>query len=358
MSVLSRYIVREFAKLLVLCESVFVFIYLTVHFFGRIDNFIESSVPAARIVAYFLYEIPYIAVQMLAPATLIGVIILLGIMRRNNEIVALKASGLDILGILKPLIAASLCLSAGIFLTSEIVVPYTTSKSNEIWRIDVRKRDPGRFYGRNHIWYKTSRCIYWIRDFDSQKNCMQDVTIYFFDSSFHVVKRIDARRGIWKDGKWKMEDGIILKARKDKSYGVRRFDQVPVDLPETPQTFTRGERKPEEMGYWELKRFAEQVHSEGYEARQYLVDLHIKIAFPFITVLMVLLATPVGLRQIRGGIPVAVSCGMVLCFLYLLVLGLSRSFGLAGILPPLLSAWLANGIFFFLGTYLIIHLDR
>ena len=54
----------------------------------------------------------------------------------------------------------------------------------------------------------------------------------------------------------------------------------------------------------------------------------------------------------------AVSIGIGLCFLYLLVMGIARTLGFAGIFPPVLSAWLANAVFLFLGIYLTIHANR
>ena len=72
------------------------------------------------------------------------------------------------------------------------------------------------------------------------------------------------------------------------------------------------------------------------------LELHIKIAFPFVILIMALIGIPVALWKKEMGTPVAVSIGISLCFAYLLVLGLSRSLGFAGILPPVLSAWLAN----------------
>jgi len=55
---------------------------------------------------------------------------------------------------------------------------------------------------------------------------------------------------------------------------------------------------------------------------------------------------------------VAVSIGIALCFVYLLVLGLSRTLGFAGILPPILAAWLANSLFLFFGVYLLINVNQ
>jgi len=72
----------------------------------------------------------------------------------------------------------------------------------------------------------------------------------------------------------------------------------------------------------------------------------------------VLIGTPIALGERKGGTALAVTLGIALCFLYLVVLGVSRSFGFSGFLPPILSAWLANGIFFLFGIYLMSNVDR
>jgi lipopolysaccharide export system permease protein len=294
---------------------------------------------------------------MLPPATLIAVIILFGLMKKNNEIMALKSCGLNILRLSQPLIVFSLFLASIVFIISEVVVPFTSTKSNDIWRVDVRKKEKGRFYGRTHIWYRGADCIYWIKYFDNQEMAMRDPSLFFFNSSFKFRKRIDARTGIWKNGKWQIKDGIMMKA-DNNGYVIEKFKEIDLELPETPETFVREKRKPEEMGYWQLKRFAQEVKAEGYDATEYFVDLNIKTSFPFIILVMVLVGIPIALQKMKGGTPVAVSIGMVFCFVYLLVLGLSRSFGFADILPAFLSAWLANAIFLLFGIYLMMHMDR
>jgi lipopolysaccharide export system permease protein len=86
--------------------------------------------------------------------------------------------------------------------------------------------------------------------------------------------------------------------------------------------------------------------------------MNVKIAFPLISVILVLIAIPVSLRLQRGGTPLAVSIGIAVCFLYLVLLGFSRSLGLSGTLPPFLAAWLANIVFLLIGVYLMSDLER
>jgi lipopolysaccharide export system permease protein len=129
-------------------------------------------------------------------------------------------------------------------------------------------------------------------------------------------------------------------------------------LEETPETFVKREREPEEMSYWQLKRYAKRVLTEGYDNTRYLVDMNFKIAFPFIILIMVLMGTPISLRVEKGGVAFAIFIGIGICFLYLVTLGFTRSLGLSGILPPTLSAWLGNLIFLFLSIYLMMKVAR
>ena len=358
MGVLARYLNREFFKLLTICQLIFIAIYLMIDFAGGIDDFIKANSAKSVMVSYFAYKIPSIAVQMLPAAALTTIIIMFSLMKRNNEITSLKACGANVWKISQPVIITALFLSIAQFLFSEAIVPLTSSKANDIWRIDVKKEKPGRFHGRNHIWHKGENSIYWIKQFDNDKMIMMEPTFYFFDSSFRLIKRIDARSGMWKGGAWQIKDGITQDLEKDGGYNMSRFKQLELRLPERPEDFVREEKEPEEMGYQQLKRFAERLRAEGYDATKYFVDIHIKIAFPFVILIMALIGVPVALWKQDMSTPVAVSLGIVLCFAYLLILGLSRTLGFAGILPPLLSAWLANSLFLFLGIYLMINVNR
>jgi lipopolysaccharide export system permease protein len=187
---------------------------------------------------------------------------------------------------------------------------------------------------------------------------MEDTTLFFFDSAFRLIKKIEGKRGSWENGRWKLEDAIVQEMDEKGDYRLERKGNLYLDLPERPESFAKGSKEPEEMGYWQLKHYAERVREEGYDNSKYLVDMNIKIAFPFICLVLVIMSIPVALGLKRGGTPLAISVGIGICFLYVLTLGFSRSLGLMGAIPPVLSAWLANLIFSFAGIYLMMHVDR
>jgi lipopolysaccharide export system permease protein len=357
MGILARHLNKEFFKLLALCLILFVSIYLITDFLQKIDNFTEAHVPKGSMLAYFFYKIPYITVQMVPVAALISVIVMFALMKKRNEIIALKACGMSIFMLLRHAVVASMGLAVAVFLFSELVVPYASSRSQAIWNQEVNKLEQDRDYGRDNIWYRGGKSIYWIRHFDAARMIMEDPVFYFFDNSFRLIKRIQGRRAVWVEDKWRVEKGVIQKALKGGAYDFVTFEEMHLRLPENPKAFLRPVKRPEEMSYWQLKRYAERVRLEGYDATRYLVDMNIKLAFPLINLVMVLIGFPIALGKRRGGIPLAVSLGVGGCFFYLVNLGLARSLGLSGVLPAYLSAWLANLIFLLFGIYLVMRLE-
>lgn len=357
MRILSKYFSKEFLKLFGLLLIIFLSMYLIVEFIQKIDDFIEANAPNSLLLAFLFYNLPYILVQMIPVATLLSVIVMLCLMEKNNEITAMKACGVSVFKLSQPIICVSILISIAVFLFSELIVPYATERANEIWQVQLHKGKEERFYGKNNIWYRGQESIYWIRHFDSTKKAMEDLTLYFFDNSFHLTKRIDALVGIWNGREWELRDGIIQEALDGDEYDLKKFERLMITLPEKPEAFMRSVKQPAEMSYWQLKRFAERVRLEGYDVTEYLVDMNIKLAYPLINVVMVFIGIPIALGLKRGGTPLAVSLGIGACFLYMVSYGLSRSFGLSGLLPAAFSAWLANFIFFLFGVYAMMRLE-
>ena len=358
MKVLPRYISKEFIKLCILCLFIFVSLYLMIDFVQKIDNFMEANVSKGVITRYFLMKTPFIITQMIPVATLISIIILFCVMKKNNEILAIKACGLDILKLSQSIIILSFFVSLLSFIFSELIVPYTSTRSHEIWDIEVKKQDPNRFYGSDQIWYKADNSIYWIKHFDFDKKIMQKPTFYFFDEGFQLIRRIQGEKGIWRNHAWEIEDVIVHEAQPDGSYNLTKLDNLFLEIPETPDTFIRKIKKPEDMSYLQLKKYSNRVRNEGYDNTRYRVDMNIKLAVPFICLALALFGIPIALNLKIGGIPLAIFLGIVLSFLYMVVMSFSRSLGLSGILPPSLSAWIANVIFFLFGFYFILNMER
>ncbi|MGD8372573.1 MAG: LPS export ABC transporter permease LptG [Syntrophobacterales bacterium] len=356
MSIISRYISRELVKIIAICLGVFIAIYLVVEFFETIDDFNEARIPFSQTLQYFLLRVPLIVQQGIPMAVLMGTLITLGLVARSNELMALKASGVSPIPIAGPVVAIALLMSLADFALIEYVVPFTSSRANYIWDVKVKERPLPSSFTQEKIWYRSDRALYNIRVLHPKRQMLEGVTIYIFDRTFRLSKRLDARKGQWEGEGWVFSDGILLHRSRDGNFTMEQFQQYRLKLKERPEDFQHLEKKPEEMTFAELGRYVAKIQSEGYDATRYQVDFQAKIAFPFTPVIMALLGIAVALFQgKRGGIAVGVAASVSLAFIYLLVFQLVVSIGYTGSLPPILAAWVPNILFGMMSLYLFAH---
>ncbi len=357
MTVFSRCLVKEFAVFLAMFTGAFTVIFLMVDFVQKVDNFIESGAPAWSMAVYFGFKTPFIVVQMVPVATLLAVIVMFSIMARHNEITAMRSCGMSALQIARPVVYGSFAVAVFVFALFEMVVPFCSTKSNGIWDLYVMRRGEARAYGEYNVWYKGNDTIYRIGHIDSVSGEMSDCSFYFFDDDFNLLRRVDSTRVHWSGERWIVESALVLSGSPGGGYSLERMEAGYLEIPERPDDFMNEPRKPEEMNYWELKKYADKISSEGYDPTPYLVDMHIKPAFPFIVVVLAAMGLPIVLKFGKNRTALAVSTGIGLCFLYLLVLGLCRSMGISGMLPPFVAAWTANGVFLLGSVYALMRTE-
>jgi len=105
--VLTKYFCKEFFMLLSLVLTISLSIYLIIEFVQRLYDFLGVHAPMRVMFLFFLYKTPFIITQMLPVSTLIAIIVMFSLMKKNNEITAMKACGISIFEIAKPVIFVS-----------------------------------------------------------------------------------------------------------------------------------------------------------------------------------------------------------------------------------------------------------
>lgn len=355
MKIITRYISKEFLKIFAMTFLAFVMLYMLVDFFEKIDDFIEAKTTEHALI-YFIYKVPFVSVQMAPMAVLMSTIITLGIFAKNHEIIAVKANGISLFRIGGPFIAIALIITIMSFITSEFIVPYTNRKVNTIWRNYVKKKPHELIYKSEQLWYKGENAIYNIRSFNSRTQTLEGVIINQFDHDFRLVRRIQAYKGIWQKDHWSFHNGVVKEIDTDGSYKITPFEGRTFHLIEIPDDFQRDVRYSDEMGFVELREYAKKIISEGYNAYRYLVDMHIKISFPFICVIMSLIGIPLALRKEKGvGIATGIGISLGIILLYLVTFEIARTLGYSEVVPPIVAAWFANILFGTLGSFLLLN---
>jgi len=358
MTIVDKYLAREIFKCLIVVLAVVVGLYVIVEFFNKADNFIEAGLPIARLIRYLQLKLPQIIAQIAPVGLLLAVLITFGLMNKNNEIVALKSGGISVYYLLRSVLTIAVFLAVLLFSLSEIVVPITISKANKIWLMEVKNK-PTLTSKQRNIWVKGRRAIYFIQYFNSQNQTISGVILNFFDNEFKLTRRVDAKTGVYVQGKWIFYDSMeqVLDA-ESASYHVRFHAQRAENVDFLPEDLMRVFKKSNEMNIAELFAYIREVESEGYDATTFRVDFHARFAYPVICIIVSLMATGIAVkRKSREGPSVSIGFGAALLFLYWVLHSFCLSLGYGGLLPPIISAWISNIIFSCYGVLSLINAE-
>jgi lipopolysaccharide export system permease protein len=214
--------------------------------------------------------------------------------------------------------------------------------------------------GREDIWIKSGRRLVHINFFDPVHQQVAGVTITTMGDDFKILSRVDAAKGRYEKGQWRFEQVIEQRYQPGETdYQVQILPEKRISLSLKPQDLEVVTRKTNEMSFTQLKRYVKKVEAEGYDATTYQVDMHAKIAFPFICIIMALAGAATGMRGfVKNNLPVAVALGVVICFFYWIMYGFCLSMGYAGILPPVVAAWVTNLFCLVAGALYLINTEQ
>lgn len=356
MLIINGYLTREIYKFFCLLLAVVLGVYLMVDFFQKLDDFFEAGLPISRALVYFALKMPFIVAQVLPVCILLAVMIVFGLMNKNNEITALRSSGVSVYLLLRPILAVGFLAGAILFFFSEVAVPVSTNLANRIWLEEVQKKGATATRQKN-IWVKGNREIIHAGYFDRVKKTVIGLTIHTFDRDFRLVRRIDAHQAVFHDGRWQLSQ--VLEQRLDEATGGFQTEFAPektvrIDL--LPADLNLVAKKAEEMSFTELLAYIREIRADGYDPSDYRVDLHAKLAFPFTCLILLAAGTGIALRSHRReGLAAGVAYGIAMAFIYWMVYSLFIALGYAGVIPPLIAAWATNLVFLCFGAIALLN---
>ena len=358
MNLINRYIIVEIVKFFFVALVAVLCIFVAIDYLGTMDEFIDADISLLRALQYVLLKIPFISTQAMPVVLLMAILIVFGLMSKNNELIILNASGISIYALVRPVLMLSAASALLLFYLTEQVVPITVQQSNAIRYREIQKTSNVAVKEEN-IWIKGQRQITHIKYFDPASQAVFGFTRYFFDPQFRLIRRIDARKAIYQNGEWILYGCMNQNLNvADNTYAISLHDTLKEDLELQPIDFRQIVRKSEEMNFRQLLAYVRKVEAEGYAATSYRVDLYAKSAYPFVCVIMALVGIGLTARKrLSKGLPVSISYGIGIGFLYWVFHSFCVSLGYGGTLPPIMAAWMANFVFICGGLLLVVHAE-
>jgi lipopolysaccharide export system permease protein len=351
-SVVDRYLAYGFIRIFVASLLCFTSIFAIVEFFERIGTLVESGISVMTALRYMLYKIPLSISRVIGFAALFSTLFCLGMLSRAQEITAMQASGLSTRRISFPLLCLSLLICMSNFVWNEGLVPVFAHRAETIYKTEIKKKQQQSLFGTKDIWIRGEGGFVNIDGFDPKNNVLEGITFFVLNRDFTLQGTVVVSRAHWVGEKWESQNGIEWQFLANGKL-TQRVVSTPPTISETPGDLMLLARDPEEFTFFDLQKQIIDMKTKGMDATAYQVDLQVKLAIPFISPLMVLIAIPLALKK-RAGSGLALSFGIAILigFGYWVLSAFCFSLGHSGALPPTVAAWLPNSIFALLGIYL------
>jgi lipopolysaccharide export system permease protein len=356
--IFDRYLLREFLLYLVLGLAGFIAVFVVVDVFEKIDKFLDHRASFGLIAGYYLYNTPEIVVRVLPVALLLASFLALGQLNKFGELTAMRAAGQSLLRLLLPVWISALACTAVSLLLSELIVPRANRERDVIYEERIQGIQRAAPVERADVTDlgKGGR-IYLVRLYVVPEKRMHQPVLQQFRGG-QLVTRVDAAEARWEDRRWVFYNGF----RRDFSSGVERiepFFRLPIDgLDETPADFAKEARQPREMNFIELGRYIDRLRASGSRVANYLVDLHLKLSFPLVNLIVVAIGASLATRLRMQSAALGFGLSMTIAFLYYGLMRTGQALGHNGALQPYVAAWLATAVFGVVGTVMLVRAQR
>jgi LPS export ABC transporter permease LptG/LPS export ABC transporter permease LptF len=362
--ILDEYIVVEFLKTFTLVLSGFVLLMLVFTFFDLVGDILRNHIPMTTVGEYLINLTPSMLYQIAPLAVLIAVLVTFGVLNRNSELIAMKATGISLYRLVVPVVSIAAILAVSLFLFSEYYLPQANRRQEALRNI-IKGRPPQTVLHPEQKWIfgqphpgEPGRIFYY-QFFDPDRNEFANLSIFEFDpSTFALSRRIFGARVFWDSGaaSWRFQHGWERDISGANVTNYREFRQTSfAEIHEDPGYFTKEEIQAQEMNFGQLDKYIRDLRQSGFDTMRLRVALWHKLAYPLVAVVMAVLAIPFALSMGRRGSLTGIAVAIFVALTYFVVDGTFGAMGNVNYLPAALAAWSPDILFGLTGGYLLLR---
>ena len=353
MKLLDRYLMAQFAKNLALVLCSLIAIYLLVDFFERVDNFLEAKKSIGLAIKFLLLKLPFMYVQLIPVCILLAGVITLGVLNQHFEFMALMASGISVLRIIRPLLVAAALFTLLTVAIGQWVLPATTAATNRIWYEEVNRQIPKGIIRDGRTYFRGTDGIFSFVRPNPQKNQFRNFSFAAYDAELGLTTLLTAEKASWKNGVWLLHNGQEKKRTGNGAFSVTLFKTLSPAFAEAPEEFFVPPYKIEELSYTKLLRQAMDSKVSSHES---LVEFHRRFSYAFLGLPLLLMGLPVllAVHKNRGrdlALAIPVSCA--LAFAAWGGWSATQSLAKTATLPPGIASWSIHLLTIGIGCFLL-----
>jgi len=366
MKILRNYFLKEFIGPLFLSLGVLSFVMVLVGNLKKIaDLVINKGVDIVSVLKLFLLMTPYIVTYALPISVLIAVLISLGRLSSDNEIIAIRASGVNLFSLIFPLLLLGLILSLSLVIFNDRAASYAHFAYRKTL-ISVGMKNPTAAFEEGVFINSFQKYILFIYHVDQKNNKLGNVRIYEPQGEDKPTRTIVAKSGEFitvpekNTVKLKLMDGTSDEPDPESptSFYKLNFKAYFMNLnPAGAQEKRVIEKKPKEMTIQELRGKIAELKKSGIDSpTPLIIEIYEKITLAFSCFVFILLGSSLAIITRRREKSINLGIAILIMIIYYPLLIGCEALGIEGLIPAQLAMWIPNILFGLVGGFLTFKL--
>lgn len=351
---LDRYIIGKYLGTYFFTIALLISIAVVFDFNEHVDQFVEYNAPAHAIIFdYYLNFIPYYSNLFSQLFVFVSVILFTVKLADHTEIIAMMASGISTLRLLKPYLISAVIISALTWYLGAYVIP----KGN-VKRVQFENTYRGRTRvtsARNVQLQVADGVIVYIGNYESSSKIGYDFTLDKYENG-EITKHMEAslaeydtlseEPGHWIVKNWEERDLL------GKQEVITKGDRIDTLLNMQPQDFLITRDQQTTLTTPELKEYIDRQKERGFaNIQNFEVEYHQRAATSFAAVILTIIGFSLSAKKRKNGMGIALGIGLALSCLYILFQKVSSTFAYQADMNPAIAAWIPNFVFLFIALY-------
>ena len=359
-SILDRYVATVYTRVFALCALGLLALFYISTFIDRSDKVFKGAATWGMMGAYLWYLLPQYVYYVLPMSVLLASLVTIGVLTKNSELIVMKACGVSLYRVALPMLGGALLAGGTLFVLEQTTLGPSNRKAETIKSV-MNGVAPNTLDLLTRQWVVGSRGeIYHYNYFDPKNNALIGISVFEFSDGMRSL----ARRSYAERARYRPEPGHPNMWRAEQAWSrellpsgdTRRFAAQPVAefTLEPPSYFGTRQPEPQFMSYSQLRDYIGQLRTSGFDVIAQQVALERKASFPFVTLIMTLIAVPFAVTAGRRGAMYGIGVGIVLGISYWVAFSVFAALGTGGVVAPMLAAWAPNLLFGAGAAYLLL----
>lgn len=353
-TLLDKYILRQIIEMFIMGVAVFTsIIFASDTFITLIKQISLFGIPFKVALMMIILNLPQVIVMTIPMGVLLATVMTLNVLSLKSEITVMRACGIGINRIAKPIFIFAVIMSLCGFVVNETIVPVMAKQSKDLalWSLGQKNIPEGK---QNFVFKELNdggsiKRIFYVGYCEDK--VLHNITV-LDTSKDGTIQVMQAEEGKTSPDGWGFQKGAMYTVGEDgKVLNTTLFDSSIVKFG-LDMSKELNKNLAKEMNFVGLVKYLAKNSVDKKQMNILKIELYDKIALPLTTVVFVLIGVPLAITPPRVRYNRGFLFSILIIFAYYLIRALSISFGEAGTLPAFFGAWFPNIILTITGALL------